>query len=90
MSGFKDIIIQTTSAGMEPNTNEDPMELYSFKGKEVVMDVIYKPERTKFLTRAAAAGCRILNGYDMLIRQAKYQYFHFMGKDFPAKLISGE
>jgi 3-dehydroquinate dehydratase/shikimate dehydrogenase len=52
--------------------------------------VIYKPERTKYLISAAAAGCRILNGYDMLIRQAKYQYFHFMGKDFPAKLISGE
>jgi 3-dehydroquinate dehydratase/shikimate dehydrogenase len=90
MSGFKDIIIQTPSVGMDPNINEDPMELYSFKGKEVVMDVIYKPEHTKFLLRAAAAGCRVLNGYDMLIRQAKYQYFHFMGKDFPAKLISGE
>jgi 3-dehydroquinate dehydratase/shikimate dehydrogenase len=90
MSGFKDIIIQTTSVGMEPHVNEDPIELYSFKGSEVVMDVIYKPERTKFLKRASAAGCRILNGYDMLIRQAKYQYFHFMGKDFPAKLVSGE
>jgi 3-dehydroquinate dehydratase/shikimate dehydrogenase len=90
MNGFKDIIIQTTSVGMEPHTNEDPMELYSFKGTEVAMDMIYKPERTKFLIRAAAAGCRILNGYDMLIRQAKYQYFHFMGKEFPSKLISRE
>jgi 3-dehydroquinate dehydratase/shikimate dehydrogenase len=90
MNGFKDIIIQTTSAGMEPNTDEDPIELYSFKGTEVVMDLIYKPERTKFLIRAATAGCRILNGYDMLIRQAKYQYFHFMGKEFPSKLMYRE
>jgi 3-dehydroquinate dehydratase/shikimate dehydrogenase len=78
---YSHIIINTTSAGMEPNVDADPLELYNFSGKEAVMDLIYKPERTHLLQRAAQAGCRILNGYDMLIQQAKYQYNLFMGHD---------
>jgi shikimate 5-dehydrogenase len=47
------------------------------------MDLIYKPAQTKLLQRAAAAGCRTLNGYDMLLRQAKLQFKLFTGLDFP-------
>ncbi|MDR3123290.1 MAG: type I 3-dehydroquinate dehydratase [Treponema sp.] len=90
MDGYGDIIVQTTSVGMEPDFEGDPLELYSFKGSEVVMDLIYKPERTRFLVRAAKAGCRVLNGYDMLMRQAKYQYYCFFGKEFPSRLAAGE
>ncbi|WP_010261390.1 type I 3-dehydroquinate dehydratase [Treponema primitia] len=90
MSGYNDIIIQTTSVGMDPDLEGDPLELYFFNGTEVVMDLIYKPERTRFLTRAAAAGCKVLNGHDMLIRQAKYQYSCFFGKEYPSKLVSRE
>ncbi|MDR2103198.1 MAG: type I 3-dehydroquinate dehydratase [Treponema sp.] len=88
MDRYGDIIIQTTSAGMEPAVELDPLELYTFSGRELVMDLIYKPEMTKCLKRAAAAGCRVLNGYDMFIRQARYQYVHFMGRDFPTQLMS--
>jgi 3-dehydroquinate dehydratase/shikimate dehydrogenase len=86
MEKYSDIIIQTTSAGMEPDIEIDPLEDYKFTGREKVMDVIYKPERTRFLTRALKAGCSILNGYDMLLRQAMCQYRFFMGKEFPAHL----
>ncbi|MDR1902313.1 MAG: type I 3-dehydroquinate dehydratase [Treponema sp.] len=88
MMKYADIIIQTTSAGMEPNVDADPLEFYTFSGREIVMDLIYKPEKTKFLKRALHAGCKILNGYDMLIRQARYQYVYFMGREFPVHLIS--
>jgi 3-dehydroquinate dehydratase/shikimate dehydrogenase len=90
MNGYNDIIVQTTSVGMEGDFDGDPMELYSFKGTEVVMDLIYKPERTRFLARAEQAGCRVLNGHDMLMRQAKYQYSCFFGKEFPSKLVTGD
>jgi shikimate 5-dehydrogenase len=88
MDKYGDIIIQTTSAGMEGHTEEDPLELYAFSGNEVVMDLIYKPERTRCLQRAAQAGCPILNGCDMLMRQARIQYGYFMGVEFPEHLIS--
>ncbi len=83
MDKYRDVIVQTTSVGMEPDTDADPLELYKFRGKEAVMDLIYKPEVTKLMRRAAEAGCRTLNGYDMLVRQAKLQYRLFTGKDFP-------
>jgi 3-dehydroquinate dehydratase/shikimate dehydrogenase len=85
---FADLIIQTTSVGMEPDIAGDPLEEYSFSGRELVMDLVYKPERTRFLQRAAEAGCRVLNGYDMLIRQARYQYRYFLDREFPAVLLS--
>ncbi|MDR0375751.1 MAG: type I 3-dehydroquinate dehydratase [Treponema sp.] len=85
---YNDIIIQTTSVGMEPGANADPLDLYKFSGKEVVMDVIYKPAETALLRRASSAGCRTLNGYDMFVRQAQAQYKLFMGKEVPADLMS--
>jgi 3-dehydroquinate dehydratase/shikimate dehydrogenase len=84
---FSDLIIQASSAGTEGNPGQDPLELYSFSGREIVMDLIYEPEQTPFLRRAAEAGCAVLNGYDMLVRQARYQYSHFFGRDFPPALL---
>ncbi|MDR3147905.1 MAG: type I 3-dehydroquinate dehydratase [Treponema sp.] len=87
MERFSDIIIQTTPAGMEGNSDRDPLGLYSFTGKEIVMDLVYKPELTPFLRRAQAASCPVLNGYDMFLRQARYQYSEFFKRDFPAELL---
>lgn len=80
---YSHIIVQTTNVGMEGAEDGDPLELYKFRGKELVMDLIYKPPQTKLLQRAAAAGCRTVNGYDMLLRQAKLQFKLFTGLDFP-------
>jgi 3-dehydroquinate dehydratase/shikimate dehydrogenase len=87
MARFSGLIIQATPVGMEGNPDRDPLELYSFTGKEIVMDLVYKPERTPFLQRAEAASCPVFNGYDMLIRQARYQYAHFLKRDFPPALF---
>jgi 3-dehydroquinate dehydratase/shikimate dehydrogenase len=87
MEWYSDIIIQATPVGTFPNTDDDPFELYHFNGHETVMDLVYNPPQTAFLKRAAAVGCRVLNGIDMLVRQAKYQYQYFLERDFPEKLI---
>ncbi|MCL2720728.1 MAG: type I 3-dehydroquinate dehydratase [Treponema sp.] len=95
MAKYNEIIIQTSSVGMEgyslpgnPDFLEDPLELYTFTGKEMVMDLIYTPPLTPFLKRAASAGCKTINGYDMVIRQACLQYANFMGTEFPQQLLS--
>ena len=87
---YRDIIIQTTSVGMEGADSSgvvDPLALYHFCGREKVMDLVYGPKMTTILKRASNAGCAIQNGYDMLIRQARYQYTHFTGKEFPEHFI---
>jgi 3-dehydroquinate dehydratase/shikimate dehydrogenase len=88
MERYSDMIIQTSPAGMYPKVDEDPIEFYKFSGRETVMDLIYKPERTLCLRRAEDAGCRVLNGLDMLQRQARCQYLYYMNKEFPPSLIS--
>jgi 3-dehydroquinate dehydratase/shikimate dehydrogenase len=87
MDRYSDIIVQTTPVGTFPNVEDDPFPLYHFTGKEAVMDLIYRPARTAFLRRAENAGCKVLNGFDMLIRQAMSQYQLFLGKDFPVELL---
>ncbi|MCL2801962.1 MAG: type I 3-dehydroquinate dehydratase [Treponema sp.] len=87
LSKYCDIIIQTTSVGMDGYEAADPLELYSFTGKEAVMDLIYTPAVTPFLKRAMTAGCRTINGYDMVIRQACLQYARFTGNEIPEKVL---
>ena len=88
MEKFSSIIIQASPVGMEPDTGEDPIEFYKFSGREIVMDFIYKPQKSLCLQRAEKAGCRILNGSDMLHRQARYQYVYYMNREFPPSLVS--
>ena len=82
-----ELIIQATTAGTEASGFGDPVEHYSFTGKEKIMDLVYGPRITPFLRRAADAGCQIHNGRDMFTRQAKYQYAQFVGREFPEHLL---
>jgi 3-dehydroquinate dehydratase/shikimate dehydrogenase len=88
MEKYSDIIIQASSAGMAPDIDDDPIEFYKFSGKEIVMDLIYEPPKTLCLKRAEQAGCKILNGSDMLQIQARYQYAFFMNREFPPSLVT--
>lgn len=72
-----DIIVQTSSAGMGELIDNDPSKGYKFSGKELAYDIIYTPIKTKFLERAEKNGALILNGYDMLVEQAKLQHKYF-------------
>jgi 3-dehydroquinate dehydratase/shikimate dehydrogenase len=88
MKRYSRFIIQASPVGMDPNPENDPIDFYKFSGKETVIDLVYKPEKTSLLRRAEEAGCKTLSGYDMLHRQARYQYHYFMNEEFPSSLIS--
>ena len=77
-----DLIIQTTSSGMTPDTDNDPLYFYNFKGNEAVLDIIYTPEKTRLLKRAEAAGCKVSNGLAMLQYQAYDQFKLFTGESY--------
>ena len=71
------LVVQTSSAGMEPDTDADPLPAYRFSGSEIVYELIYAPEETRFLRRAAEAGCLTLGGSEMLQAQAVLQFEEF-------------
>jgi len=87
MEKYSDIIIQASTVGMAPDTDNDPIEFYKFSGREIVMDFIYEPQKTLCLRRAEQAGCKILNGSDLLNRHVRYQYAFFMNREFPPSLV---
>jgi 3-dehydroquinate dehydratase / shikimate dehydrogenase len=78
-----DIIVQATSLGMEGERQEDPLDWYDFTGREAVFDLIYRPERSALLQRAAAAGCKISNGWKMLRYQSAAQFKLWTGREPP-------
>ena len=54
-------------------TPVDPIPGYRFTGSELVYDLRYVPATTPLMERAAAAGCRVENGFTMLAAQARAQ-----------------
>ena len=54
-------------------TPVDPIPDYVFTGREIVYDLRYTPDITPLMERAAAAGCRVSNGFSMLDAQARGQ-----------------
>ncbi|MFW5826552.1 MAG: type I 3-dehydroquinate dehydratase [Alkalispirochaeta sp.] len=72
-AGSLDLIVQTTPVGMSHSVEGDPSQGYPFAGTEIVYDVIYTPAETALLRRAAAAGCKTINGEQMFAVQAEAQ-----------------
>jgi len=84
IADFSDLIVQTTSVGMNREDPEyDPIPGYSFRGSEIIYDIIYIPRLTPLLKRAEQSGCRVINGREMLTAQAAIQFKLFTGKDLP-------
>ncbi len=71
------LIVQTSSAGMEPDTEADPLPGYRFSGSEIVYELIYAPVVTRFLQRASEAGCITIGGSEMLTAQGVLQFKKF-------------
>ena len=71
---------------MEPEKERDPFEKYNFQGSEIVYDLIYSPEETRFLSRAKERGCTVCNGRNMLLAQGHRQFEQFSGIPYPARV----
>jgi len=85
-AGKVDLVVQTTSVGMVPHEGEDPSKGFTFTGREIAFDLVYKPSETVFLHRAKEAGCRTIAGARMLLEQGKLQFEAFTGYHYPASL----
>ena len=83
MSEYNHVIVQTTSMGMAPMEERDPVDFYDFTGEEFLYDIIYKPAETVLMKRAARSGCRTLGGWEMLREQGKVQFELFTGQPVP-------
>ena len=76
--GSWDLLINTTPVGTFPDVDRSPVERDALDGR-LVYDLVYNPRPTRLLRDAAAAGCRTLDGLDMLVAQAVRQFRWWTG-----------
>ena len=74
------LLINTTPAGMYPDTDGMPFDISRFDHPEGLLDVIYNPLNTRLIQDARSKGIRAENGLYMLVGQAVLSSELFTGK----------
>ncbi|MBE0583578.1 MAG: shikimate dehydrogenase, partial [Desulfofustis sp.] len=82
-----EILINATSVGMVPKVAESPVDQKMLASFTVVMDIVYAPLQTRLLREAAAAGCRCINGLQMLLYQGAAQFELWTGRAAPLRVM---
>lgn len=85
-----DLLVNCTPVGMHPNVDESPFEKRHLLGTMTVFDTIYNPEQTLLIKEAREAGCHVITGVDMFVRQASLQFELFSGQAAPADVMRRE
>ena len=87
-AGEADLIVNTTTLGMSPHTDEmPPLPPGSFREGQWVYDLIYNPLETRLLRTARAAGARGAHGAGMLAHQGARALELWTGQKAPAELM---
>lgn len=74
------LIINTTPVGMHPDVDGMPPLPYGAIGpRHILIDLVYDPERTRFLREGETRGAVIANGMDMLVAQAEASWKIWQG-----------
>jgi len=82
-----EVIINATSVGMYPDDQESPFPKEILKEGMTVMDIVYRPLRTRLLQEAQERGCLTIDGLEMLARQGARQFEIWTGKRPDVKKI---
>jgi shikimate dehydrogenase len=81
-----DIVIHATPLGMAPNL-KSPLKKEQLDPSMTVFDLVYTPPETPLIRMARNAGCRVIPGTEMFVRQATAQFRHFTGIIAPLELV---
>lgn len=82
-----DILINSTSVGMHPNSDQTMVAPQWLKPNLTVMDIIYNPLETRLVKDAKAKCARVINGVDMLIHQGAASFEIWTGQSAPVSII---
>jgi shikimate dehydrogenase len=83
-----EVMINTTPVGMSPLTDETPVDQRYLPRFRWVVDTIYNPIETRLLREAKAAGCGVITGLSMFVRQGAEQIRTWTGLEPPVELMT--
>ena len=81
-----DAILNATPVGMHPHTAISPLQPGELHCR-IVMDLIYRPERTRLLKLAAQKGIATVSGVEMFLAQGIAQWELWMRRPAPVKAM---
>jgi shikimate dehydrogenase len=82
-----EIIVNTTSVGMLPQSDSSPLPSGLINPEQVVFDIIYNPLKTPLLAEAEEAGARIIGGLEMLVQQGAAAFSLWTGSPAPLDVM---
>jgi shikimate dehydrogenase len=82
-----EVVVNTTSLGMHPRTDELSLDPGLLNPRIIVCDCVYNPERTRLLREAAALGCRTVTGVGMLLNQGVESFELWTGAAAPVAVM---
>jgi len=82
------MLVNTTSIGMYPDLDDSATTIEkSFKDSHIVFDVVYNPEKTKFLQIAESQGAQVITGLKMFVEQGAKAFELWTGASMPKDKI---
>jgi len=73
-----DVLVHATPVGMHPDRGM-AVPARALRGGMTVFDLVYTPPETPLIRAARSAGCRVIPGTEMFIRQAREQFRYLTG-----------
>src|SRR5262249_59689671 len=70
---FFDAIVNATPVGMHPRVGQSPLEARELNCR-LVMDLIYRPRKTRLLRLAERRGIETINGVEKFVAQGTAQW----------------
>ncbi|HEX2908107.1 MAG TPA: shikimate dehydrogenase [Phototrophicaceae bacterium] len=82
------LIVNCTTVGMWPQVDASPwIEAVPFPRGVTVYDMVYRPTVTRFMQQAEAAGCQVIGGLGMLVRQGAAAFEIWTGQVAPVEVM---
>jgi shikimate dehydrogenase len=78
-----DVLINATPVGSGAQPGKSPVPPGVLRPDRIVFDMVYEPRETPLLRAAKAAGCRTIDGVEMLVAQAVGQFEAWTGAEAP-------
>ena len=82
-----DILVNTTSTGMNPDINSTLVSADMIKPGMIVYDIVYNPLRTRLLAEAESARARTISGIEMLLWQGVQSFEIWTGMKAPVEIM---
>ena len=82
------ILINATPVGMDPHVDDIPINPDLLGRFDLIMDIVYRPLKTRLLKEAEARGCKTIDGLQMLIHQGAAQFELWMNQTAPVDIMS--